>query len=69
MVLELSPGKTHAFVAVDQLVALASAVIHAEEAISKNGVPEDVEAFRTALTYADPLMQVLDRMALLPLKR
>lgn len=50
---------------------LGSAIVHADEALSPHGVPEDVQAFRALLNDPDlqSWMKRMAEMGLLPVKR
>lgn len=52
-------------------IALASAVIHAQERLDPGGTPEDETVFRAILTQPDvrAYLEQLDGLALLPVRR
>lgn len=56
-------------VATTTLVALASAVVHAQEGLSSQGHSVDWTAFDTMVQVAQPLLDDLDKMAMLPVRR
>jgi hypothetical protein len=51
------------------LIAMGSAVIHAEELASPQGHGFDKVAFDTAVQQARPLLDEMDQKALLPVRR
>lgn len=63
------PSERRASLPLDQLVALASAVVHVEEARGPGGHVVDWTSFETALALARPTLEDLGAMALLPVKR
>ena len=62
-------GAGAAMVSLDHLVALASAVVHAQEARAPGGHPADWAAFETTVQAAQPLLHDLAGLALLPVRR
>lgn len=66
--LKFNPDGTITVPASD-LIALGSAVVHAQEFMSLGGNPVDKSAFDTMVQTAQPLLEALGKMALLPVRR
>lgn len=59
----------NAEVRLSHLVALASAVVHAQEGLGEGGHIADFQAFETMVQAAQPLLDALSERALLPVRR
>jgi hypothetical protein len=56
-------------VRLSDLMALASAVVHADEGRGPTGHVADWQAFESNATAARPILDRLDQLALLPVRR
>ena len=66
---EFNAASRTATVMAGDLISLASAVVHAEEFLSPTGNPVDKDAFESNVRAAQPLLDELGALAMLPVKR